>query len=128
MKWSLKLGRVRGILIQVHWTFFILIAYVVMVYSSGGANIAGVTKGVALVLAMFGCVVLHALIDKHTASRRDGFSGVQIEEILDAQALDGILDQALGAFLQTLLRLTDHHASTARLGDGFDHRLDGEDV
>ena len=71
MKWSLKLGRVRGILIQVHWTFFILIAYVVMVYSSGGANIAGVTKGVALVLAMFGCVVLHELGHALTAQRFD---------------------------------------------------------
>ena len=71
MKWSLKLGRVRGILIQVHWTFFILIAYVVWVYVSGGANVAGVTKGVALVLAMFGSVVLHELGHALTAQRFD---------------------------------------------------------
>ncbi len=71
MKWSLKLARVRGILIQVHWTFLILVTYVAMAYASGGANLAGVAKGVALLLAMFGCVVLHELGHALTAQRFD---------------------------------------------------------
>ena len=69
MKWSLKLARVRGILIQVHWTFLILVTYVAMAYASGGASAAGVAKGVALLIAMFGCVVLHELGHALTAQR-----------------------------------------------------------
>ena len=69
MKWSLKLARVRGILIQVHWTFLILVTYVAMAYASGGASAAGVAKGVALLMAMFGCVVLHELGHALTAQR-----------------------------------------------------------
>jgi Zn-dependent protease len=71
MKWSFKLARVRGILIQVHWTFLILVTYVAIAYASGGANLSGVAKGVALLLAMFGCVVLHELGHALTAQRFD---------------------------------------------------------
>jgi Zn-dependent protease len=71
MKWSLKLAHVRGILIQVHWTFLILVVYVAMAYAFGGANLGGVAKGVALLLAMFGCVVLHELGHALTAQRFD---------------------------------------------------------
>ena len=69
MQWSLKIAHVRGILIQVHWTFTLLIAWAVMVFASGGANLLGILKGVALLLAMFGCVVLHELGHALTAQR-----------------------------------------------------------
>jgi len=61
MKWSLKLGQVAGIGIYVHWTFLILIGWVVALYVSEGKGPVAVLEGVGLVLAMFGCVVLHEL-------------------------------------------------------------------
>ena len=61
MKWSLKLGQVAGIGIFVHWTFLILIGWIVALYVSQGKGPAAVLEGVGLVLAMFGCVVLHEL-------------------------------------------------------------------
>jgi Zn-dependent protease len=69
MKWSWKLGRVSGIKIQVHWTFLILIGWVVLLHMSRGAGAGEVASGVALVLAVFSCVVLHELGHALTAQR-----------------------------------------------------------
>jgi Zn-dependent protease/CBS domain-containing protein len=69
MKWSWKLGSVAGIKIQVHWTFLILIAWVVLVHASQGASVSEVVGGVILVLAVFACVVLHELGHALTAKR-----------------------------------------------------------
>jgi len=61
MKWSWKLGQVAGIGIFIHWTFVLLIAYLVYVFMSQGSDLRGVLDGIAFVLAIFGCVVLHEL-------------------------------------------------------------------
>lgn len=69
MRGSWSLGQVAGIRLQVHWTFLILIAWVVVQHASQGANAAQVAVGVALVLAVFGCVILHELGHALTARR-----------------------------------------------------------
>ncbi len=69
MRWSWKLGRVAGIRIQVHWTFLILIAWVIVVHASRGATLPAMVGGVLLVLAVFACVVLHELGHALTARR-----------------------------------------------------------
>jgi Zn-dependent protease len=69
MRWSWKLGRVSGIRIQVHWTFLILIAWVIVVHVARGANLPAIVGGVLLVLAVFACVVLHELGHALTARR-----------------------------------------------------------
>lgn len=69
MKWSWKLGRVSGIRIQVHWTFLILIGWIVLLHASRGASASQIVTGVVLVLAVFGCVVLHELGHALTAQR-----------------------------------------------------------
>jgi Zn-dependent protease len=56
---SWKLGSAFGIGIYVHWTFLILIAWVL--FSPGANALATGIYMVGLVLAMFGCVVLHEL-------------------------------------------------------------------
>jgi len=61
MKWSWKLGQVAGIGIFIHWTFVLLIAYLVYVFMSQGSDLRGVLDGIGFVLAIFGCVVLHEL-------------------------------------------------------------------
>jgi Zn-dependent protease/predicted transcriptional regulator len=73
MKWSWKLGRIAGIKIQVHWTFSILIAWIVLMHALHGADALRVVLGVLLVLAVFACVVLHELGHALTA-RRFGIS------------------------------------------------------
>jgi len=61
MRWSLKIAQVAGIGIFVHWTFFLLLAWVVYSYLSAGENGAVAVEGVIFVLAIFACVVLHEL-------------------------------------------------------------------
>lgn len=69
MRWSLRLGRVSGIPIQVHWTFLILVAWVLLTHLSRGAGARAALAGTALVLAVFFCVVLHELGHALTALR-----------------------------------------------------------
>jgi Zn-dependent protease/CBS domain-containing protein len=61
MAWSWKLGRVAGIPIYVHWTFLVLIAWIVLRELLSGHDLATALAGVGFVLALFGCVVLHEL-------------------------------------------------------------------
>jgi Zn-dependent protease len=61
MRWSLKLGRVAGIDIYVHWTFFLLLAWVAYLHIAAGEGTNLILTGVAFVVALFGCVVLHKL-------------------------------------------------------------------
>ena len=61
MKTNLSLGRISGIKIIVHWTFFFLIAWIVFSDLKRGGNTESVLFNVAFILAVFTCVVLHEL-------------------------------------------------------------------
>jgi Zn-dependent protease/CBS domain-containing protein len=69
MKWSIKIGQVSGIKIYMHWTFLILVAWIFMAYLGQGQSVAMATRGVALILALFVCVILHELGHALTARR-----------------------------------------------------------
>lgn len=69
MKWAWKLGEFRGIGVYVHATFLILIAIVVMGHWSQSQDWGRTLQGVAFVLAIFGCVVLHEFGHALTAAR-----------------------------------------------------------
>jgi Zn-dependent protease/CBS domain-containing protein len=68
MKWSWKLGTVGGIDLYVHATFFLLIAWVGVTYWLAGGSAAALS-GIAFILALFACVVLHELGHAFTARR-----------------------------------------------------------
>lgn len=65
MRWSLKLGKIAGIEVYLHWTFFLLLGFVFL--SDLWASEAPLTRvpfaaeAVLFVLALFGCIVLHEL-------------------------------------------------------------------
>ncbi len=59
MKWSWKLGEVAGINVYVHVTFFILIGWLALSHWIREQSVNATIVGVAFVLAVFGCVVLH---------------------------------------------------------------------
>ena len=69
MKANLKLGSVSGIKIIVHWTFFFLIVWIVLSELNRGGTTESVLFNVALVLAVFACVVLHEFGHALTAKR-----------------------------------------------------------
>jgi Zn-dependent protease len=71
MSWSWKLCRVAGIPIYVHWTFVILIAWVVLESWMRSNDPVAALQGGGFMLALFGCVVLHEL-GHALAARRYG--------------------------------------------------------
>lgn len=69
MRGSLRLGRLWGIDLYVHWTFALLIGYVVYSAMSAGGNALDAALSVVLILAVFACVVLHEYGHALTARR-----------------------------------------------------------
>jgi Zn-dependent protease/CBS domain-containing protein len=71
MKWSLKLGTLAGVPVYVHATFALLLGWIGLVNWMTGQTVAAAVSGVAFVLAIFVCVVLHEL-GHALAARRFG--------------------------------------------------------
>jgi Zn-dependent protease len=61
MSWSWKLCRIAGIPIYVHWTFLILLVWIVIGYWAQSNDIVAGLEGGGFILSLFGCVVLHEL-------------------------------------------------------------------
>jgi Zn-dependent protease len=69
MKTSLQLGKVANIKISVHWTFLILLAWIVLLNQRAGAETIHIVWSVGFILSIFVCVVLHELGHALTAKR-----------------------------------------------------------
>ena len=61
MKWSLKLGKLFGIDVYLHFTFLLLLVFMGYVYWRATQDVEAALRGVAFIVALFGCVVLHEL-------------------------------------------------------------------
>ncbi|MEX0691228.1 MAG: site-2 protease family protein [Gemmatimonadales bacterium] len=68
-----NLGSVAGIRLQMHWTFPLLLVWVVVLYVSEGAGVVATLQGVVLILTLFGCIVLHEL-GHALMARREGIA------------------------------------------------------
>src|SRR5690348_14312380 len=66
--WSLRLGKFFGIEVYIHWTFWILIAWVLLMHIGSGGIRQGVW-GLAFILSLFLCVVIHEFGHALTARR-----------------------------------------------------------
>ncbi|HEU5042345.1 MAG TPA: site-2 protease family protein [Gemmatimonadales bacterium] len=68
MKWSYTIGRIAGTAIKVHLTFLVLLAYLAFAgYQEGGSE--GAMAAAVMLLALFGCVLLHEFGHILTARR-----------------------------------------------------------
>jgi Zn-dependent protease len=61
VKSTLRLGTVSGIGIFAHWTFLVMLVGLFGFYLYQGLSVLAALSGVALILSVFGCVVLHEL-------------------------------------------------------------------
>lgn len=61
MKWSLDLGNISGIKLRIHWTFVLLIGYIIYINYARGGDANTALWSVLFVLTVFVCVVLHEL-------------------------------------------------------------------
>ncbi|MCX2720763.1 site-2 protease family protein [Lentiprolixibacter aurantiacus] len=69
MKGVLHLGKVAGIKIEVHWTFTLLLIWVVYLDIRRGGDLNSALMNVSLILFLFLCVVLHELGHALTARK-----------------------------------------------------------
>jgi len=69
MKWSWRIARFAGIDVFLHATFLIFLAWIAVVYWNIGQSLNAVLSGVAFVLVLFACVVLHEFGHALTARR-----------------------------------------------------------
>ena len=56
---SIELGKFAGIDVKIHWSFFLLPAWILFSTLLGGGSFATASASVLLILAVFACVVLH---------------------------------------------------------------------
>lgn len=69
MKWSLKIGKLAGIDVFIHFTFFLLLAWIAFIYYSQNQSVSAAVTGIVFILIIFACVVLHELGHALTAKR-----------------------------------------------------------
>jgi Zn-dependent protease/CBS domain-containing protein len=75
--WSWKVAEISGIAVSVHATFPLLVVWFAVAYWFESGSLTRVASGIALLLLLFGCVLLHELGHALTA-RRFGFSTREI--------------------------------------------------
>src|SRR5512133_604620 len=78
MKASWRIGRIAGIDVDVHWTFLLLIAWILSSYFLQDAPLSAALAELAFVLALFASVVVHELGHALTARRY----GIQTRDII----------------------------------------------
>jgi Zn-dependent protease len=69
MRWSLRVATVAGIPVRIHVTFGLLLVFIFVMHLAGGRDVMKALEGVGLILAIFGCVVLHEFGHALTARR-----------------------------------------------------------
>lgn len=69
MKRALTIGKIAGVRVQVHWTFVLLILWIIFAGIWAGTSTAGILWSNLFVIVLFGCVVLHELGHALTAKR-----------------------------------------------------------
>jgi Zn-dependent protease/predicted transcriptional regulator len=69
MKWSVPIGRIAGIRVQLHVTFLALLLWIGVSLWNADQDVAVVVNGVGFVLALFLCVLLHEFGHALTARR-----------------------------------------------------------
>jgi|HubBroStandDraft_1064217.scaffolds.fasta_scaffold06478_3 Zn-dependent protease len=76
MRGSVTIGRIAGVPIRVHWSFSLLVAYVLISYS--GAPRSELLASLVWIVALFACVTLHELSHCAVARRR----GLEVRDII----------------------------------------------
>lgn len=80
MKWSFKVGRVFGIELRIHITFFLIVVYAAYIWGWGMPDTLGwpgAVYGAVLISVLFICVVIHEL----SHSRLAQHYGAEVESI-----------------------------------------------
>ena len=59
MKWTLRLGRILGSDVYIHFTFLLVLGFIGLAHWTAGRSLEAVGSGLLFFLCLFGCVLLH---------------------------------------------------------------------
>ena len=74
---SFKIGRIFGIDVKIHWTFFLLLAFFFYLGFSNGGSVAAAVVASVVIVALFFCVLLHEFGHSLVAQR----FGIEVPDI-----------------------------------------------
>jgi Zn-dependent protease/CBS domain-containing protein len=112
MKTSLKIAKVAGIEIEVHFTFFLLLLWIAILHFQQWRSLAASLDAVLFLLVIFGTVVLHelchALTAKHFGIKTRKIlllpiGGVAQMEKIPEKPWEGLLVSLAGPFLNLVI-------------------------
>lgn len=117
LTWSWKITTAAGIGIFIHWTFALLLLWVGAQYLLAGAPVVVALESIALVLAIFACVLLHEFGHALTA-RRFGVAtrDITLWPIGGVARLEGMPERPLHELLVALAGPAVNLAIAATLG------------
>ncbi|OGF10429.1 MAG: hypothetical protein A2W00_01395 [Candidatus Eisenbacteria bacterium RBG_16_71_46] len=78
MRWSLSIGRIAGVRVELHVTFLMFIAWIAIAQGLLGGDVLRALAAVGLLLTVFACVLLHELGHALAARRY----GIQTRDIV----------------------------------------------
>ena len=78
MRGAYKMLTIRGISLYIHWTFLLLIGWVLIVNAAAGNNVEQLSWSLMFLLAVFACITLHELGHATMAGR----FGINAKEIV----------------------------------------------
>ncbi|MEX0994422.1 MAG: site-2 protease family protein, partial [Balneolaceae bacterium] len=100
MRATLNLGRIAGIKVQIHWTFWLLILFVVYIVFARGGSVDEMFWNAFFILALFVCVVLHEFGHALTARRYGiGTRSITLLPIGGVASLNEMPDDPMAEFM-----------------------------
>ncbi len=123
MKWSLYIGKIAGIKIFIHWTFLILLLFIIQSHLMAGHGVNEILLALAFIAAVFVCITLHelghALAAKHYhfktldinllpiggLARMEGLPEKPIQEFVVA-IMGPLVNMAIGIILFFILKIS----------------------
>jgi|SRR5580765_710045 len=80
MKWSLKLGSFAGIRVYLHWTFILLLGWILLSHLGQGHGWTEAWRGIGFIIAIF--VYLGAEAEAQAVETTSFIGGLQVNDAL----------------------------------------------